>query len=89
MPGMTYTVFKRGGTSAGGMMKITPDMGKMLPHWLAYFEVADCDGTVAKAKGMGAKVTVPATAIPNVGRFAVLQDPQGAHFAIIKSSSPA
>ena len=88
-PKMTYTLFQRGTTSAGGMMQITPEMGKMPSHWLVYFEVADCDGTVAKAKGMGAKITVPATDIPNMGRFAVLQDPQGAPFAIHKKNIPA
>jgi len=29
---------------------------------------------------------VPPTDIPNVGRFAVIRDPQGAVFAIIKMS---
>jgi hypothetical protein len=89
MPQMTYTVFKRGDTSAGGMMKITPEMGKVPAHWLVYFEVADCDAAVAKAKGMEAKVTVPATDIPNIGRFAVLMDPQGAHFAVHTLKKPA
>jgi len=83
-PGMTYTVFRRGAAAAGGMMQITPEMGPMPPNWGVYFQVADCDASVAKATGMGAKIVVPAQDVPNVGRFAILTDPQGAHFAIIK-----
>ena len=83
-PGMTYTIFRRGEAGAGGMMKITPEMGPVPPNWGVYFQVADCDATLAKATGMGAKVVVPPQDVPNVGRFAILTDPQGAHFAIIK-----
>ena len=84
VPSMDYTVFKRGDTSAGGMMKITKEMGSVPAHWLVYFAVDDCDGSVAKAKASGAKITLPAKDIPDIGRFAILQDPQGAHFAIIQ-----
>jgi predicted enzyme related to lactoylglutathione lyase len=83
-PGMTYTVFKRGETAAGGMMQITADMGPIPPNWGIYFQVADCDASAAKAASMGAQVVVPPKDIPNVGRFAILIDPQGAHFAILK-----
>ena len=86
---MNYTIYKNGAAMAGGMMQITKEMGPIPSHWMVYFAVADCDAVVAKAKGMGAKVTVPSTDVPNVGRFAVLQDPQGAHFAILNPSSPA
>ena len=40
------------------------------------------DATCAQAQALGAKVHKPATDIPNVGRFAVLADPQGATFAV-------
>jgi len=83
--GGPYTSFLVGENGTGGMMQITPEMGKMPAHWYPYFAVDDCDATVAKAKGLGAQVHVPATDIPNVGRFAVLSDPQGAPFAVIKT----
>lgn len=86
MAPMTYTIFKSGTAQAGGMMAITPEMGPVPPHWMVYFAVADCDAAVAKAKGLGAKVAVPPTDAPNVGRFAVLRDPQGAHFSVIRLS---
>ena len=79
-----YTVFNRGSEQAGGMMQITKEMGPIPSHWAVYFAVGDCDAMVAKAQGLGAKTIVPPQDVPAVGRFAVLQDPQGAVFSIIK-----
>jgi len=55
------------------------------PHWLSYFTVADPEATVKKAQDLGAQVLVPPTTIPQ-GVFAVLSDPAGATFAVIKSA---
>jgi predicted enzyme related to lactoylglutathione lyase len=83
--GMEYTEFSVPGAAAGaGMLAMQPEWGNVPPHWTPYFQVADCDATVAKATSLGGTALVPATDIPNVGRFAMLQDPQGAVFAIIK-----
>ncbi len=79
-----YTMFKDGERGTGGMYKITPEMGPIPPHWLVYFAVDDCDAKVQKAKDLGANVMMPPDDIPTVGRFAILTDPQGAAFAIIK-----
>lgn len=68
----------------GGMYVMMPHMEGIPPHWLPYFSVADCDSTVEKAKSLGGQPHVPPMDIPNVGRFAMLTDPQGAAFAIIK-----
>jgi uncharacterized protein len=59
------------------------------PHWAVYFAVDDCDAAAEKAKGLGATLRMPPTDIPNVGRFAVIQDPQGAFFSIFKGLLPA
>jgi predicted enzyme related to lactoylglutathione lyase len=82
---MPYTEWQVGGESVGGMMQITPEMGPMPPNWLTYFEVADADDTVAKANKAGGNTLMGPHDIPDVGRFAVLADPQGAVFAVIKS----
>ena len=86
---MTYTSFMNGERPAGGMYKPTPEMGEIPPNWLAYFAVDDADAKVKKANELGATIIVPASDIPNVGRFAVIQDPQGAVFGIIKLTNPA
>lgn len=83
-----YTVFNNGDRGAGGMYKLTPEMGPIPPHWLTYFAVDDCDAKVQKATDLGATVMKPADDIPGVGRFAILNDPQGAAFAIIKLAMP-
>lgn len=90
MPGgpIEYTMFRNGERAAGGMYGITPEMGPIPPHWLVYFAVDDCDAKVQKATELGAQIMKPADDIPEIGRFAILIDPQGAAFAIIKLESP-
>jgi predicted enzyme related to lactoylglutathione lyase len=83
-----YTMFKNGDRGAGGMYKIAPEMGPIPPHWLVYFAVDDCDAKVQKATELGGSVMKPADDIPGIGRFAILNDPQGAAFAIIKLENP-
>lgn len=84
MGGMPYTSFMLGERPAAGMMAIQPDWGEVPPHWLVYFAVEDCDWTVGQARELGGGVLVEATDIPEVGRFAMIQDPQGAVFGVIK-----
>lgn len=85
---MTYTSFMNGERPAGGMYAPPPEMGEMPPHWLVYFAVDDTDAVVQKANELGAKTCAPPMDIPDTGRFAILQDPQGAAFAIIKLANP-
>jgi hypothetical protein len=82
--GMLYTVFQNGQSNAGGMTQRPPDQMHLPSHWLPYFAVPDCDQTAARAKALGANVIVPPTDIPKTGRFAVLQDPQGAFLGILQ-----
>jgi uncharacterized protein len=53
---------------------------------MPYFAVSDVDAICKKVQVGGGAIHKPATDIPNVGRFAVLADPQGASFAVIKVS---
>jgi len=78
-----YTELLNNGVPIGGMMQLTEQMGDVPPHWLIYFAVANCDATVEKATALGSSIKVPPQDIPTVGRFAVVQDPQGAVFAVI------
>ena len=87
--GMIYTMLRNGEKHIGGMYKIGPEMGPMPPNWMIYFSVADCDQSAEKAGSLGGKVIVPPSDIPNVGRFSLVQDPQGAFFGIIKLNNPA
>lgn len=82
-----YTEFSVGTTPDAGMMKIDERWGNVPPHWMPYFQVDDCDGVVAKATSAGGRVMMPPTEIEHVGRFAMLADPQGATFSVIKITS--
>jgi uncharacterized protein len=85
---MEYTMFSNNERPAAGMYKIQPQMGEVPPHWLVYFAVDDCDAKAQKATELGAKIFAPPADIPGIGRFSILQDPQGAVFAIIKLDNP-
>ena len=89
MGGMGYTEWKSGDKSLAGMMTM-PDMvpAEVPAHWLVYFGVDDTDATVSKATELGATTLMPPTDIPP-GRFAVLSDPDGAAFAVIKMNPMA
>lgn len=81
-----YVMFSVGDKSIGGVMELPEEAREMgLPaHWLAYIGVDDADATVAKAKSLGAEPLMPVEDIPDVGRFGLLRDPQGAVFAIFQ-----
>ena len=86
MATLRYTIFSQGTTQVAGMMTIQKEWGPMPSSWLSYFAVADCNATVEKTKKLGGSVMKPADDVPNVGRFAILQDPQGGTFAIIQNA---
>ncbi|HEX3647618.1 MAG TPA: VOC family protein, partial [Pseudonocardiaceae bacterium] len=72
------------GRSIGGMAPMDASIPAEVPaHWRVYFAVGDTDATVAKTSELGGSVVVPPMDIPQ-GRFAMLTDPQGAAFNVIK-----
>jgi len=84
MGDMKYTIVKVGEEGLGGVMSIPPQAQGTPPNWGVYVTVDDVDATAKKAEKLGGKIIVPATDIPNVGRFCVLQDPQGAVISAIE-----
>lgn len=83
MDDMTYTVAKAGDKEIAGLMSMPPECGDAPPHWGAYVTVDDVDASTAQAESLGATVTLTPRDIPEVGRFSVIQDPQGASLALI------
>ena len=55
----------------------------MPPTWGIYITVKDVDAVAAKVKELNGKVFIEPRDIPNVGRFCVVQDPQGAFVSLI------
>lgn len=67
----------------GGLFKrMGPDQG-----FINYFSVKSIDESAGKARVLGAKVKREKEAIPNVGYFAILEDPDGNTFALFESTS--
>lgn len=84
---MPYTIFSLPSEPRGfaGMLPITEEMHGRTPQWVPYFMVEDADKTAGLARKLGAQIHGPED-IPTVGRIAVMVDPEGATFAIIKPS---
>ena len=59
------------------------------PHWLLYFLVAQLEPGLEQVTQGGGTIVVPATKVENVGRFAVVQDPQGTFFALFEHQGSA
>jgi predicted enzyme related to lactoylglutathione lyase len=84
MGGSHYTTFRLGSDLVGGMMRITPDMGGIAPHWGVYFTVSKVDEAEHQAMRMGASICVPSQEVPGVGRFCGIISPQGVPFYVIR-----
>ena len=87
MAGGTYWIAKSGDDMAGGLMAMPPAAPEGTPpHWMSYIAVDDVDAAVAKVGELGGAVLAEAFDIPNIGRMAVIQDPQG---AVVSLMTPA
>jgi uncharacterized protein len=75
----------------GGLLTPTPEMtsGGARPAWLAYVNVDDVDRTVAAIVEQGGRVLMPARDMEDVGRFALVADPQGAAFYVMRPKPAA
>jgi uncharacterized protein len=73
-----YLSIKAGGANNGGIRKLE---GPAPPSWLVYFGTDDLDGALAKVGELGGG-TVAGPIDIQIARIAVVQDPQGAVFAL-------
>ncbi|MBY0442753.1 MAG: VOC family protein [Mycobacteriaceae bacterium] len=81
-PGQHYTLLQVDGSDVGGCLE--PPIPGVPNHWAVYFAVDDVEATVAKSTAGGGHTLVEPFDIPSVGRCAVLSDPQGAAFSVLK-----
>jgi len=92
VPGMDYRMIRRSdGGNAGGVMAIDEAMRNhgARPTWLGYIAVDDVDAQVAAVQADGGTVMMPAWDIPGIGRIAMVTDPQGAPFYLMRPTPPA
>lgn len=80
-----YRMWALGDIVLGGLMAVPPDAAAQgaRPCWLGYIEVKDVDDTVDAIVADGGGVKMRPTTIPNIGRLALLTDPQGAAFYVM------
>jgi len=82
MSGMRYTLVSAGETQIAGMMS----MPGAPPGWLGYIAVPDVDTFADRVQKAGGKIYRAPQDIPNIGRFSVVADPQGAVFVLFKGT---
>ena len=79
----SYKMFTAGRVPVCGLLLQRVDPNQVMPpRWFTYIGTPEVDATVRQAVEFGGKVIRSAMDVPNVGRFASLQDPQGAAFAV-------
>jgi uncharacterized protein len=85
-PDMAYTMLRLGANDVGGAYPLMKEQveAHVPPHWMLYVKVESADASAAKAVKLGAQQIVEPSDIPNVGRFAVLQDPTGANISVFQ-----
>ena len=84
MDKMTYTVVSANGDEVAGIMTMPEDSKDMPPTWGIYITVDNLSDTIKLTKELGGIILVEPMVIPKVGKFCVIQDPQGAWFAPIE-----
>lgn len=88
--GTPYTMWTHADVPIGGVIGLSGEARQAgaPPHWIAYVAVDDVDATLARAGELGARVMVPGTDIPTIGRFGMIMDPQDAPIAVYTSDGP-
>jgi hypothetical protein len=86
---MDYRMINAADGPVGGVFTLTADMCAQgaAPCWLMYVGVEDVDACVASITAAGGRVQVAAFDIPGVGRIAMVSDPQGAPFYVMRGAS--
>lgn len=91
-PDMRYVIVKPKGSErgVGGLMTIPDEAAKMgaRPMWLGYIHTKDVDAATAGLTKAGGTVQREPSDIPEIGRFSVVSDPQGATFMLMAPKGP-
>ena len=83
MGDMTYTMITRNDQHFGGIWAIPKEQQKHIPpNWMAYILVENVDTSLEQAQKAGATIVKPAANAGDIGRFAIITDPTGAHIAL-------
>jgi predicted enzyme related to lactoylglutathione lyase len=88
-PDLAYTRLSAGQQAVAGLMELPPEARRLgaMPRWMGYVGVDDVDAAAQKIERLGGAIYVPPTT-SNIGRIAVVADPQGATFGLIRRGPP-
>jgi len=90
-PGAPYALFTVGRVTVSGLMDLSAEARRMgaRPSWIGYIGTDDVGASTDRIERLGGTVQVPPTEIPNVSRFSVLADPQGAPVGLLQWLLPS
>ncbi|MGE4429203.1 MAG: VOC family protein [Sphingobium sp.] len=81
-----YRIISAGDHGVGGILPISPDMAAQgaRPIWVGYILVEDVESAASSITAAGGAMLMPAKDVPQAGRIAMMSDPQGIPFYIIR-----
>jgi predicted enzyme related to lactoylglutathione lyase len=86
---MTYTIIKKEGKEFGGIWSIPTEQQKQIPpHWIPYVLVENVEQSLTKVRKNGGTVIKPVQKAGDMGLFAIIKDPSGAHLALWQTLKP-
>jgi predicted enzyme related to lactoylglutathione lyase len=77
-----YPMIRAQGAAHGGFQRTHPD-SRIPPHWLPHVAVNDVDAVVSRVREVGGTVRAEPFEVRDVGRLAIVQDREGAEFAVV------
>ena len=87
---MDYRMIAAADQRVGGVFRLNEEMCRhgATPCWMMYLGVDDVDACVSAVVDAGGSVPMPAFDVSDVGRIAMVADPQGAHFYVMRATGP-
>ena len=85
---LNYSLIRHQGELIGGMIdanRLEHTNPAELSQWVVVMSVADIDAAVEVVQGSGGKVLTPATDVSARGKIALIEDSQGASFALLQT----
>ncbi|HEX2258600.1 MAG TPA: VOC family protein [Actinomycetota bacterium] len=82
--GAVYSMARLDGDQVAGLYDMSAEMRErgVPPNWTNYVTVEDADAAAARARDVGGTVHAEPFNVMDAGRMAIIQDPQGAMFAV-------
>lgn len=76
-----YQFFQANGVDVAGMFGVGDDWPQA-PYWNPYITVENVDEVARNAEALGGKIRIPPMDIPEGGRIACIEDPNGGVFSV-------